>query len=276
MATINQQSIKFWYYNKVRIFCTVAVLFVLAMSSMCCLIWNRILYMVMGIGTKTFSNRFIFLLFQISHRVIDNIIFANSPTSLLSMSNNPPKTQYSSRIIPGPPQKALIIPSISVHMSRIPSHPYNKWVMFSTCVLHNLHIPSDNDILCSRLSLFTWPWKVFQLKSLQYLGIFLLTKFIMNHVFHLVSTPSNLFDQYNFDGICTSSISNSMSYKSFDDNSLSALNFPFGNLNIVFSMESSSGAKFSLLWEMVKHPSDKHDFIVCISKINPALFCREL
>ena len=77
--------------NILRIISMAGDLLFLDIRFTCCLIWYLIRYMVTSMGINTFSYLLVFLLFQISHRVIDSKTFI-SLHSLWS-SKTPAKTQ---------------------------------------------------------------------------------------------------------------------------------------------------------------------------------------
>ena len=256
-------------YNILRIISMAGDLLFLDIRFTCCLIWYLIRYMVTSMGINTFSYLLVFLLFQISHRVIESKTFI----SLHSLWSSKTSAKTQSRSIVKFILKAVItIFWISSHISTTPSHSYKRWSKFSSCIQHILHFPSDNDILCKRLSVFIWPWNNFQLKSLHCLGNKSLTKLFWNQTIHLLSILSNLCSQYSFEGIWTVLLYKTMLYRSFDDNLFKGLWSPFGNLNVASNIARSCGFPFSFKIKDLKQPCEKYVFIVCNSNIYPALF----
>ena len=63
-----------------------------------------------------------------------------------------------------------------------------KWSVFSSASSHILQIPLEYFISITRNSVFNCPWKIFQLKSLHFLGINIFMKLCENHSFQLIST----------------------------------------------------------------------------------------
>ena len=120
---------------------------------------------------------------------------------------------------------------------------------FSILPVQILHRPSEYFIFWSRLSVLSWPWNNFQLKSLHFLGMNLLLKFCVNHMFQLILLSCSLCSQYDLEAITGFLFTTNTLYISFSDRSLSAFRPTPGTSNNVSS--KFSGVVFSFFCDVL-------------------------
>ena len=120
--------------------------------------------------------------------------------------------------------------------------------IFNILPVQILHRPSEYFIFWSRLSVLSWPWNNFQLKSLHFLGMNLLLKFCVNHMSQLILLSCSLCSQYDLEAITGFLFTTNTLYISFSDRSLNAFRPTPGTSNNVSS--KFSGVVFSFFFVM--------------------------
>ena len=152
-------------------------------------------------------------------------------------------------------------------------HLYIKCSAFSSLDSHILHIPFEYFIFFMRNSVFNCQWKSFQLKSLHFLGMFLLMKFCENHSPQAMLTSGNFLPQYSFEATSVFLLRRNASYISLEVRRCSDF------VSLLQMLKSISRIFlilfpifFSQLCPCFFHSCGNVDLILLISNIKPALW----
>ena len=212
----------------------------------------------------------IFLLFQMVHlHIVNNMFIKAASFNFSSMY----AILWKSVIAYSDVIQLCMTSSMHFHITLTSGHLEIKWSVFSSASSQILQMPLEYFIFFRRTSVFNCPWKIFQLKSLHFLGINIFIKLCENHSFQLISTSQNFLLQYSFDLISTCLLDNKASYISLEVKPFNDFTTLLGISNCISSISVLSFDTIPWwVFDMPFQTCGNEAFILLNSKTNPALY----